>query len=145
MKVLPINGKQTIKALSVRQPWGSLIIHGPKRIENRQWAAPRWAIGERIAIHASAGAPSELPDSIRRLRGLPSLDGLPRGAIIGSALLYDCLHIDDLPRDLHLDPFAEGDWCWLLRDVRPLPTPFVCKGALRLWDVPEAARAVLLG
>jgi hypothetical protein len=33
-------------------------------------------------------------------------------------------------------PFAEGPWCWLLEDVRPVE-PFPYRGRKRLWDVPD--------
>ena len=32
------------------------------------------------------------------------------------------------------DPFAEGPWCWLLREVRPLATPVECRGRQMLWE-----------
>ena len=34
-------------------------------------------------------------------------------------------------------PFAEGPWCWLLENLRPLPTPIPYRGAQMLWDVPD--------
>lgn len=39
-------------ALTLWEPWGSAIIWGPKRIENRPWAPPREFVQERIFIHA---------------------------------------------------------------------------------------------
>jgi len=39
-------------ALSVREPWASLIANGEKTVENRTWA-PRLSLPFRIAIHAS--------------------------------------------------------------------------------------------
>lgn len=41
-------------ALTVYQPWASLIAAGAKPFEWRGWEAPRRVIGQRIAIHASA-------------------------------------------------------------------------------------------
>ena len=41
-------------ALTIWQPWASLILAGAKPYEWRGWAAPRWVIGKRIAIHAGA-------------------------------------------------------------------------------------------
>lgn len=44
-----------MKALSIRQPWAWLVVHGPKRIENRSWHLPPSMVGQRIYIHAAAG------------------------------------------------------------------------------------------
>lgn len=46
-----------MKALTVRQPWASLIALGVKTIETRSWRAPKALIGERIAIHAGKARP----------------------------------------------------------------------------------------
>ena len=42
-----------MKAISLWQPWASLIAIGAKSIETRSWPAPRALIGDRIAIHAA--------------------------------------------------------------------------------------------
>jgi hypothetical protein len=34
-----------VKALSLWQPWASLIAVGGKRIETRHWPAPSWLVG----------------------------------------------------------------------------------------------------
>lgn len=43
-----------MKAITVWEPWASLIAIGAKPYEFRSWDAPRWIIGQRIAIHAGA-------------------------------------------------------------------------------------------
>ena len=54
-----------MKAITIKQPWASLIIHGFKNIENRTWACPEKYIGHRVLIHAS-GKPVEMrnPNSV---------------------------------------------------------------------------------
>lgn len=42
-----------MKAVSLWQPWASLIACGAKTIETRSWPAPRTVVGQRIAIHAA--------------------------------------------------------------------------------------------
>lgn len=44
-----------MKAISIKQPWASLIAHGIKDIENRTWKCPQKYIGQRVLIHASKG------------------------------------------------------------------------------------------
>ena len=42
-----------VMALTVWQPWASLIVSGAKPFEFRRWEAPLQLIGQRIAIHAA--------------------------------------------------------------------------------------------
>ena len=42
-----------MKAITIRQPWASLIAHGIKDIENRTWKCPAKHIGTRVLIHAA--------------------------------------------------------------------------------------------
>lgn len=42
-----------MRALTLWQPWASLVASGAKMIETRSWAAPRGLWGQRIAIHAA--------------------------------------------------------------------------------------------
>lgn len=43
-----------MKALTIWQPWASLIIAGAKPYEFRSWRFPRSLIGQRIVVHAAA-------------------------------------------------------------------------------------------
>lgn len=109
-----------MKALTIRQPWASLIALGVKHIETRSWRAPQSLIGQTIAIHAGKHEPHrcalgdwkafqefgwELKCAARggwmvehfgsgMNAGLPGDDGrapLPLGAIVATATLADCL------------------------------------------------------
>jgi len=53
-----------MKALSLIQPWASLIAIGAKKIETRsRLRPPASLIGQRIAIHASKGFPRDAKDA----------------------------------------------------------------------------------
>ncbi len=41
-----------MRALTERHPWGWMISHGGKAVENRGWAPPDALLGQRFAIHA---------------------------------------------------------------------------------------------
>jgi hypothetical protein len=112
-----------MKCLSVRQPWASAIISGVKRVENR---SRRTSHRGRLAIHAAQR--DDAPD-------LPA--DLPRGAVIGTVDVIDCVHIDDAPPELRDDPHATGPWLWVLDDPRPFAEPVSLRGMLGLFDVPD--------
>ena len=42
-----------MKAITIKQPWASLIVHGIKNIENRTWPCPKKYLGQKVLIHSS--------------------------------------------------------------------------------------------
>jgi hypothetical protein len=63
-----------MKAITIWQPWASLIMIGAKSFEFRRWPAPRGLRGERIVIHAGTrpmrkAEIAELLNDHRRLNG----------------------------------------------------------------------------
>ncbi len=123
-----------MKALTIGQPWAWAIIHGQKRIENRTW---RTHYRGPLAIHAGLSRKwlrDVLPD------GTPVPDGLAFGAFLGVVELVDCVPFAEAPAG----PFAEGPYCWLLENPRPLPEPVSWPGAQSIWTVPEEIEPKLL-
>lgn len=114
------------KALSVKQPWANLIIHGGKNIENRTW---RTNYRGWFLVHASKKmTPEEYGDVVRFCASigstftLPRFDQLQLGGIIGMARICDCVHASG-------SPWFVGPWGFVIAEVKPLPfTP--CKGSL---------------
>jgi len=111
-----------MKALSIRQPWAWLIVHGYKDIENRSWVThyrgPFW-------VHASKRRPlaEELEEVRRRYRiRLPDRDKLPLGAIVGSAEIVDCI-------DRSRSRWFEGPYGFVLRKTKARQ-PVPCTGRL---------------
>lgn len=64
-----------MKALTIWQPWATLIMIGAKPYEFRSWKPPRSLIGERLAIHAGARPvrASEVRALVMALRGDPRM------------------------------------------------------------------------
>jgi hypothetical protein len=95
-------------ALSLKQPWATLLVHGLKTIEVRNWPTARRG---RILIHA-ARVPDGRPIAWTRVPAdLIKLCQL-RGGIIGLADLNDCIVYDSLAvfdrdKELHLN---ESSW-----------------------------------
>ena len=128
-----------MKALSIRQPWAWAILHAGKDIENRDWPT---RLRGRIAIHAAKGMTREEYEGFWELHSnivqagfgpsvaVPEFALLPRGAIVGTVEIVDCVSRSG-------SPWFFGDYGFLLRNPIALPEPIECKGALGFWDVPE--------
>ena len=102
-----------MRALSLRQPWASMIADGSKTIETRTW---RTNYRGPLAIHASARPCGDLPT----------------GGIIAVALLYDCRPMKATDEAAACIPLYEGAYAWLLKNVQPVDL-IPCKGMLGLW------------
>ena len=150
-----------MKALTLHQPWASLIAHSVKTIETRSWAPPRRFIGQRIAIHAGMerGVAGKLDPTTHRaimeLYGVDWAKSMPRGAVVATALLSNTYQVKirtgervslagashQLVADAYGD-FSPGRWLWMLADVERLEPPFPVSGQQRLWDWHPAGAAV---
>lgn len=121
------------RALAVRQPWASAIIHLGKDIENRDW--PTRYRGP-VCIHASKGLKdddlSDFHATVQArnvsLVGKPELyfPEEPQGGIIGVAEIVDCVERSD-------SPWFFGRFGFVLRNAHPVPFIPV-KGALGFFD-----------
>jgi hypothetical protein len=136
-----------MKAISLLQPWASLIMLGYKSYETRSWATKHRG---PLAIAASAGkqgreacAPGSDLAQLLSNHGL-TFDDLPRAAVLGVCSI-DSMHKMDETWDLVLGEvelacgdYTNGRYAWALSKVQAFPTPIPCKGALSLWEVPAA-------
>lgn len=128
-------------ALSIKQPWLFCILHAGKTVENRTWAPPTWAIGTRIALHASKKDDEYTVASRLAGENLTRYAlNMPRGAVVATAVIAGWIDADGQVSSRDLLDFESG-WFfgpvgWVLRDVHALSRPIPCKGALGLWKVP---------
>lgn len=128
------------KAITVTQPFASLIAAGVKRYETRSWSTKHRG---PVLIHAGKSVWG--PDAVRfglelhHSGLLPSrLSGLPRGAIIAIAELVDVVPSEMVERDdLVSGPFLPAAFAWRLAAVRILPEFIPWRGRLGLWDGPD--------
>lgn len=138
-----------MKAISLTQPWATLIAIGAKRIETRSWST---SYRGQIAIHAAKGFPRDCQDLCRTVPfahtlivgGVDRVEQLPRGAIVAVAMLTGTARTEDitamsqglLRHEIEFGDYAPGRFGFVLADVVALRSPILCKGALGLWTVP---------
>lgn len=131
------------KALTLSQPWATLVALGVKRIETRSW---RTSHRGRLLIHAAAGkSDRNLEWRLAARKVIPSDltgPGMPLGAFVAIAQLVDIVRIpeDWQPSDAleaELGDYRAGRFAWMLSDVFPLVPPAPARGALGLWDGPD--------
>ncbi|MEI6078297.1 MAG: ASCH domain-containing protein [Verrucomicrobiota bacterium] len=124
-----------MKAISLRQPWAWLIIEGHKPIENRTWETK---FRGDIQIHAAKGCTqTEYDEAVAFVRsfnpvlaaGIPPLDRLEKGGIIGLVKITDCVQ-------RHPSRFFVGPFGFVME--RPYPLPFrPMRGMLGIFNVNE--------
>lgn len=150
-----------MKAITVKQPWATLIVKGIKNIENRTWKCPDKYIGERILIHAAAKGWMWIDvlnylsigaNSVLRTLGYDAdwLNQLPTGKIIGSVEIVDCV-VNHPSIWAEKSPLCGMGWengipsyligkdtnvvyNWVLANPIEFETPIPSKGKLSFWD-----------
>lgn len=138
-------GGGEMKALTLLQPWASLIACGAKTIETRSWATSHR--GE-IAIHAALADAKADPRFMDICESVffYSRYGLhmPKGKVIAIATLTDCIvmtkdMIDKLSEsvrgqnELFFGIWDVGRYAWMLSNVRMIE-PVPARGMQRLWE-----------
>lgn len=120
-----------MKALSIIEPYASLILEGQKHIETRSW---RTNYRGTILIHASATA---IPKEYRPL--ISEVSQVRRGQILCKADLVDCIEMTEdyllsvSTRERALGFYSVGRFAWVLENVQPVD-PVKVRGHLGLWE-----------
>lgn len=132
-----------IKALSLWQPWASLIAIGAKEFETRSWKHNYRGL---VAIHASKRwTQDEIYMTEHFARTYPvatqgKLVGtLPLGAVLCVAKLGGIVPTETVRHriaqpELAFGDFSSGRYAWHLEVVEVFAEPIPCKGAQGLWD-----------
>lgn len=129
-------------AISLLQPWASLVTMGVKTVETRSWSTRHRG---PILIHASKGKAGEIfAEDLPFKKYIPAFNVLPFGAIIGMATIDQILRVEDFDLDdammnkLTLEEKAFGDYTqgrygWLLSDPISFDIPIPARGMPGLW------------
>ena len=124
-------------ALTLWQPFATLIADGVKVRETRSWQPPQSLIGRRIAIHAGQrmadqwALEQETVDAIVERYGW-DWRKLPRGAVVATAIVVAYAQTMGKELDPHGD-YRAGRFYWALGDVRRIDPPMPARGAQRIW------------
>jgi hypothetical protein len=134
-------------ALSVSQPWASLLILGIKRLETRCWHT---AHRGPLLIHASRNFPRAgrmlcAHEPIRAAlaaAGVEHWRQLPLRAVLGTCDLVDCVRAEEageLPTmERLLGDFAPGRWLWRVANPSRWTVPVPYRGRLGLFEIPDS-------
>ena len=126
-----------MKALTLIQPWASLITLGLKHYETRSWKTPYRG---RVLIHAGKKLDREFICDLQRTGTLPPTETVPCGVLLGAAEITAMLSTNDfdpgLPESRYGD-YSPDRWAWKLENVEAFDIPIACKGMLGLWEVPD--------
>jgi len=128
-----------MKAISLLQPWATLVVMGIKTIETRSWGTKHRGA---ILIHASLGKSGSI------FAGEPDFKKLPFGAIIGQATITDVIRVehlamtDEMINRLTLEEKAFGDYsegrhAWMLEEHLQFDKPIAARGTLSIWEYPN--------
>jgi hypothetical protein len=144
--------ENTIRSITLTQPWASLMEVGAKRNETRSWKTDYRG---PLAIHAAKGLAGMSERGLWELcrqepfrtalarGGYTAVSLLPRGAFVATCELVDCVRTEDIVDSLSEEELAFGDyspgrWTWITTKTKKLWTPIPARGALGLWSVDAA-------
>jgi len=149
-----------IRALTIRQPWASLIAAGVKTIETRSWST---SYRGPLLIHAGK-ATEDMEDLMRpRWRGLARPDDeqavvdataaagfscmaeLPLGAVVAVAELVDVLPMGCLSGDTFPPEYGPGGWLRAEGLIAGTPSFWATEQEQALGDFTPGRYAWLLG
>ena len=123
-----------MKAITIKQPWASLIVDGVKDIENRTWPTNYRGL---VLVHSSKAIDIDAVYKISCIDGELARkvwhdlndNKYPTGAIIGTVNIIDCYNY-------HTSPWAEiGCYNWVLANPVKFDKPILnVKGKLSFWN-----------
>lgn len=141
--------EQTIKVISLHQPWASLMALGAKRFETRSWGTK---FRGQVVIHATKQLYVDFRDAAfmkaMHEAGIDDVNKLPLGCALAVAELVNCWkaetvypHISDSER--LFGNYADGRIAWEFNNVRRFEKPVPVRGQQYLWEwtgpLPELA------
>lgn len=129
-----------MKAISLREPWASLVSEKVKCIETRSW---RTKYRGELYIHASKRKLTKKDLLILNEQlNLLNNKNFKYGFIIAKCKLVDCKYMDEEfikevksnHKEYICGNYKVGRYAWILKDIEILEKPIEYKGQLGIWN-----------
>jgi hypothetical protein len=145
-----LGAPRPFKAVSLTQPWASLVQRRAKRCETRSWYT---SYRGPLVIHAAKGYPAwarEFAGEPYTQHALGGLDPetLPRGVGLCVVTLIACVKTTELYKlrkigfdlasnEITFGNYVDGRWVWALEHQYDFVEPIPATGSLGLWNWPH--------
>ncbi|MDJ0619328.1 MAG: ASCH domain-containing protein [Calothrix sp. MO_192.B10] len=133
----------TLKAISLWQPWASLIPLGLKHYETRSW---KTNYRGKLLICSTLNNPKHYREylKIKDELQLPPWDetNFPHGQAIALCDLVDCIQMtaefieQQSETEILCGDWQVGRYAWKLENIQPITEPFAVKGKQGLFNIP---------
>ena len=141
-----------MKAISLLQPYASLIVIGAKKFETRSWQT---SYRGPLLIHASVKQPANYQAFNYKKdpffsKFIEDVYELPYGAIIGQVDLVSVIHTVDIvhatlfemskemtDQERAFGDYTPGRFAWELSNPVQFEKPIPYKGSLSIWEFPD--------
>jgi hypothetical protein len=132
-----------MKALTLYQPWATLVAIGAKKIETRSWSTNYRG---PLAIHAGKHWMDEDFLYIEPFASCLHNIKIPFGFVVATCELASVIRIGQASytwasqkwvlndQEHAFGDYSTGRYMWLLDKVKILTEPIPAKGAMRLWE-----------
>jgi len=123
-----------MKALTLKEPWATLVVNGYKTYEFRSW---KTNYRGKILIHAGMSKENKVLPIFEKY----NLD-YSCGEIIGEAEIIDCILVDEefskklnkINKDVYYKDTYIGKYAWVLSNMKKYEKTIPIKGKLGLWN-----------
>lgn len=127
---------------------GYLAIHAGKTVdvEAYETLTKKLAARPRPALWTGRTAPALPPPeevqlsaivAVARVVGAIFVRGAADGIRLEVCRMFGAGLSRERAEEFAASPYAFGPWCWCLEEVVRLPVPIPCRGAQKIWTVPE--------
>ena len=138
-----------MKAISIWQPFATMIVKGYKVYETRGWPAPPSVFGQRIAIASTKVirpeqrqhfADPEFQKHYEWLQMPQRIEDMPLGYVLGTVVLDGVeLMTGEFMDGVSLEEqsygfWTEGNYAWRLLDPVEFPVPIAVRGGQGLYN-----------
>lgn len=136
----------SMTALTLWQPWATLVAIGAKSIETRSWGTNHRG---HLAIHAAkkpvidalSGVAMETKNLMSTLLGQAGwhFGVLPLGSVVATCYLEDCVRAENIRDELTdqeraFGDYSDGRYAWKLRLIEIINPPIFARGSQGLWQ-----------